>query len=163
VPALDVVAMGLFELRRVEAVPRPAGRRRRVEPGDAGRLQAWIAAFHDEAVPADPPVQPGAGERAAVRGMSHLWLSPDDTPVAWASFGRELEGFVSIGPVYTPPEHRGRGYATALVAEMSALALAEGRVGCTLFTDLANPTSNRIYERIGYRRIGKMKRCLVRG
>ena len=56
--------------------------------------------------------------------------------------------------VYTPPEARGRGFATALVAAVSRGLLAEGRPGCTLFTNLANPTSNAIYERIGYRRVG---------
>ena len=53
--------------------------------------------------------------------------------------------------MYTPPEARGRGYASALVAELTAALLASGRSFCCLFTDLANPTSNRIYERIGYR------------
>jgi predicted GNAT family acetyltransferase len=56
--------------------------------------------------------------------------------------------------VYTPPEHRRRGYATALVADLSRHALRTGAERCMLFTDLANPTSNRIYARIGYRRCG---------
>jgi uncharacterized protein len=60
---------------------------------------------------------------------------------------------VRIGPVYTPPELRGRGYATSLAAEVSRRRLAAGRRFCFLYTDLANPTSNAIYERIGYRRV----------
>ena len=55
--------------------------------------------------------------------------------------------------MYTPPEHRGHGYASSAVAFLSRHALAHGAEACTLFTDLANATSNRIYERIGYRRI----------
>ena len=55
-----------------------------------------------------------------------------------------------IGPVYTPPEHRSHGYATRLVAELSSARLAMGDPACFLFTDLANQTSNAIYERIGY-------------
>ena len=55
-----------------------------------------------------------------------------------------------IGPVYTPPEHRRHGYATRLVAELSASRLALGDAACYLFTDMANPTSNAIYARIGY-------------
>ena len=55
--------------------------------------------------------------------------------------------------MYTPPELRGRGYATALVAQLSSQLLAEGRRFCFLYTDLANPTSNAIYERIGYVRV----------
>jgi|GEM_PF-2291712 len=66
---------------------------------------------------------------------------------------RRVEGWWSIGPVYTPPEHRGHGYATALVTHLSEWALASSATGCTLFTDLANPVSNRIYERMGYRRV----------
>ena len=52
--------------------------------------------------------------------------------------------------MYTPPELRGRGYASAVTAELSAELLAEGRSYCFLYTDLANPTSNRIYQTIGY-------------
>ena len=55
-----------------------------------------------------------------------------------------------VGPVYTPPEHRGRGYATSLVADLTAERLSTGLAFCFLFTDLANPTSNAIYARIGY-------------
>jgi predicted GNAT family acetyltransferase len=55
--------------------------------------------------------------------------------------------------VYTPPEHRRRGYATALVAELSRFLLERGHRACFLYTDLANPTSNAIHERIGYQRI----------
>ena len=55
-----------------------------------------------------------------------------------------------VGPVYTPPERRGHGYATSLVAELTAERLAAGHAFCFLFTDLSNPTSNAIYARIGY-------------
>jgi hypothetical protein len=55
-----------------------------------------------------------------------------------------------INAVYTPPEQRRRGHATASVAALSAKLLAAGRASCVLFTDLANPTSNAIYRRIGY-------------
>jgi predicted GNAT family acetyltransferase len=58
-----------------------------------------------------------------------------------------------VGPVYTPPELRGRGYATTLVAELSRWLLGRGNRFCFLYTDLANPTSNAIYARIGYRRV----------
>lgn len=149
--------MGLFGLTAVADLPRAPGARRPANPEDAALLQRWLEAFHDEAVPTDPPLGPTAGAAAAARGAGHFWIH-DGEPVAYASFGRNVEGWVSVGPVYTPPELRGHGYATTLVADMSRLALDEGRVGCTLFTDLANPTSNRIYERIGYRRVGTMAR-----
>jgi predicted GNAT family acetyltransferase len=62
---------------------------------------------------------------------------------------------MKIGPVYTPPEHRTRGRATALVAYASSWALARGLRSCFLFTDLSNPTSNGIYRRIGYEQVGE--------
>lgn len=150
--------MGLFELRQVNPVPAVPGRMRLADAADARLLQAWGEAFHAEAVPHDPPPTADTGVRYATNGRVHLWLSAEGTPVSFAAFGREIEGFVSVGPVYTPPEARGHGYATALVAAMSRQALASGRHGCTLFTDLANPISNAIYEKIGYRRVGTMAR-----
>jgi uncharacterized protein len=83
----------------------------------------------------------------------NLMLWDDGEAVSVAGFGGETPNGIRIGPVYTPPELRGRGYATALVAELSAQLLAEGRRFCFLYTDLANPTSNAIYERIGYVRV----------
>jgi predicted GNAT family acetyltransferase len=61
---------------------------------------------------------------------------------------------VRIGPVYTPPELRRRGYAGSAVAAASRRALTAGAHTCMLFTDLANPTSNKIYAEVGYRAIG---------
>jgi len=58
-----------------------------------------------------------------------------------------------VGPVYTPPEHRRRGYATSLVAGLSRSLIERGFRACFLYTDLANPTSNRIYGEIGYERV----------
>jgi predicted GNAT family acetyltransferase len=78
-----------------------------------------------------------------------LW--EHDEPVSLAGYGGPTPSGIRIGPVYTPPELRGRGYATVLTAELSRLLLQGGRRFCFLFTDLANPTSNSIYQRIGYR------------
>jgi predicted GNAT family acetyltransferase len=64
---------------------------------------------------------------------------------------RPAAGVVRVGPVYTPPEHRGRGYGAAVTAAVSQAALDAGAAGVVLFTDLANPTSNALYERLGYR------------
>jgi predicted GNAT family acetyltransferase len=55
-----------------------------------------------------------------------------------------------IGPVYTPPDYRGRGYASACTAALSQQMLYAGYQYCFLYTDLSNPTSNRIYQNIGY-------------
>lgn len=151
-------AMGLFALREVAAVPGAPGRRVVAGAEHGVLLQAWYEAFHAEATADDPAPRPGAGQRAAASGRVHLWLGDDDEPVAMAVNNREVEGWSSIGPVYTPPARRGHGYATSLVAGLSQHLLELGRVGCTLFTNLANPTSNAIYERIGYARVGQFER-----
>ena len=67
-----------------------------------------------------------------------------------AGFGGRTPNGARVGPVYTPPEFRRRGYASAVVAGVSRRLLDEGRRYCFLYTDLANPTSNRIYQDIGY-------------
>jgi uncharacterized protein len=105
-------------------------------------------------VPEDPPARADAGQRAVATGRAHLWLDDAGLPVSYAFNNRDIDGWASVGPVYTPPAARGRGYATSLVAAVSQFLLDQGRPGCTLFTNLANPTSNAIYMRIGYRRIG---------
>ena len=81
-----------------------------------------------------------------------LWEA-DGRPVSLVCFGGPTPTGIRIGPVYTPPEHRGHGYASALTAEVSAQQLAGGRSFCFLYTDLGNPTSNAIYMRIGYERV----------
>jgi uncharacterized protein len=71
---------------------------------------------------------------------------------------------VRVGPVYTPPEARGRGYASSAVAAVSRHALATGSHTCMLYTDVANPTSNKIYADVGYRRIADWEeRVFTRG
>ena len=78
-----------------------------------------------------------------------LWLDGDT--VSLTAFGGATPNGIRLGPVYTPPDKRGRGYASALVADVTASLLAGGRRFCFLFTDLANPTSNSIYQQVGYR------------
>jgi predicted GNAT family acetyltransferase len=77
-----------------------------------------------------------------------LWLRDGD-PVSLAGITRQTAGMVRAAPVYTPPAHRGHGYAAAVTAAVSRAALDAGAREVLLFTDLANPTSNRVYERLG--------------
>ena len=78
------------------------------------------------------------------------WIWDDGVPAAFAGFNDAAPDFARIAPVYTEPEHRGRGYATALVAAISRELLARGKRRLFLTTDVANPTSNAIYARIGF-------------
>ena len=152
------IGLGTFELERVADLPAMPGRRVVAGGEHVALVQAWLRAFHDEATPHDPPTADTAAARAVTGARAHLWLDERDRPVAIAFTNREVENWTSIGPVYTPPELRGRGYATAVVAALSRHLLDLGRTGCTLFTNLANPISNAIYERIGYRRVGTSTR-----
>jgi predicted GNAT family acetyltransferase len=78
----------------------------------------------------------------------------DEEPVSMLGVHPAVAGVVRIGPVYTPPTKRRRGYAGSAVAAASRRALSAGARRCMLFTDLANPTSNKIYAEVGFRRVG---------
>ena len=130
-----------------------SGEMRHYEDGDRALVLEWMDAFVAEALPQAPPEDSeGWLERnlASPDGGIDLWID-DGEPVSFAAYGGPSPNGIRIGPVYTPPDLRRRGYATALVAELTAMLLEGGRRFCFLFTDLANPTSNSIYQRIGYR------------
>lgn len=149
---LVTLLMGLrvFELRTVTPPRWPPGRFRQATQADAELVFAWCDAFYREAAPAGTTPRPLHVERAIAEGNFYLW-EDGGRPVSLAGKGRRTAHGASVGPVYTPPTWRGRGYASACVATLSQLILDEGKDFCTLFTDLANPTSNHIYQQIGYR------------
>lgn len=90
-------------------------------------------------------------ERTVQRQEIVLW-EDDGIPVACAKQARPSQNSVSVSFVYTPPEHRRKGYARTLVADFSANLLNKYQF-CMLYTDMLNPTSNKIYQEIGYRKI----------
>ena len=115
---------------------------------DEDLLTGWIAAFSAESGILNESPRYFARTLIA-QGACMLWI--DEQPVTMAAWrGRTPKG-ARVGYVYTPPEHRRRGYATACTAALSQHLLDSGCAFCVLYTDLANPTSNRIYQRIGYR------------
>lgn len=77
-------------------------------------------------------------------------LEDNGIPVSMAGYTREMQTAIGVAFVYTPPYERGKGYATSIVAQISQFALDKGFTKCVLYTDLANPTSNSIYQKIGY-------------
>lgn len=79
-----------------------------------------------------------------------LWRD-EDTVVSLAGVSAPAAGVARVGPVYTPPAYRRRGYGAAVTAKATAAALSAGAHYVVLYTDLANPTSNSIYQRIGYK------------
>ncbi len=118
-------------------------------------LIEWILAFEREALgddDADDAVRVAASVEHWLAGKGkRVWLWDDDGPRSLTAVGGETPNGTRIGPVYTPPAERGRGYASALVAAVSQAQLDAGRRFCFLYADLANPTSNKIYQAIGYR------------
>jgi predicted GNAT family acetyltransferase len=147
---------GIYALETVLPTPPAPGRMRAATAADLPLLAAWWDAFGVEALgeASDPSRLTRALEHRldpATDAGIVLWDDPD--PVSFAGFGGETPNGNRVGPVYTPPELRGRGYATALVSALSSQLLADGCRFCFLYTDLENPTSNRIYQRIGYDRV----------
>jgi RimJ/RimL family protein N-acetyltransferase len=133
--------------------PAPEGDARLARDGDARLTADWFAAF---AIEVDD-MGKGEDQSAAAREkISHGWVTVWEAggePVAIACNTMPVHGTVRIGPVYTPPERRGHGYATAATAALSQRLLDAGAEEVLLYTDLANPVSNSIYQRIGYRSV----------
>jgi predicted GNAT family acetyltransferase len=138
-------------VRPPEAVP---GRMRVYAEADRELAIRWVSEFVAEALPESQPEAESSEDF-----VDRRWVDPDGGLVFWddgqpvcvAGFGGPTPNGIRIGPVYTPPGLRGRGYGSALTAALTQELLDGGRRFCFLFTDLGNPTSNKIYQRIGYR------------
>jgi len=134
----------------VDPVHRPAGALRPAALGERAMLIEWMRGFATEAGVVAGDVERHIDARLRLGGLA-VW--EDGGPVSLVGVQPRVAGIVRIGPVYTPPRSRRRGYAGAAVAAACRRALAEGAERCTLFTDLANPTSNKIYGEVGFRAI----------
>ncbi len=129
--------------------PPPPGAARVATDGDRERLLAWLAAFaRDIGEEAGRPPSAVFEHRLAA-GDYTLWVV-DGQPVALASTTRPVAGMVRIGSVYTPGAGRRRGFGAAVTAAAARRALAAGATDVLLFADLANPTSNGVYRRLGF-------------
>jgi uncharacterized protein len=154
-----VMGQGVYELSSVREVPAAPGTTRKAEgPDDLELVLRWLADFEAEVVPPEIRSDPDERARRATTVFSSeeggFWLWEEgDRIVSMTGVGGLTPNGIRIGPVYTPPDLRGHGYATALVASVSRSQLSNGRRFCFLHTDLANPTSNAIYQRIGYERV----------
>ncbi|MFH8583659.1 GNAT family N-acetyltransferase [Streptomyces celluloflavus] len=132
--------------------PAPPGAARVATVADRALLLAWFTAFAEE-TGASPPRHARAVDDRIVYGRCTLWET-GGRPVSLAGVIPTVSGATRIAPVYTPPELRGRGYAGAVTAAVSAASWHSGATELLLFTDLANPTSNALYQRLGYRPVG---------
>ncbi|TLN23844.1 GNAT family N-acetyltransferase, partial [bacterium] len=142
-----------FELRSViPPLPLP-GLLRPAAETDLPLLAEWTRAFSIEALHEDLSPE-DALEMTATRIEDRLLFVWDaGGAVSMAATTRPTIHGITVSLVYTPSRQRGRGYASNCVAALSQRMLDEGYQFCTLFTDLANPISNHIYQQIGYRPI----------
>ncbi|MFD7029470.1 GNAT family N-acetyltransferase [Streptomyces sp. NPDC059917] len=158
---VDVEENRLFRLGTpVAPDPAPEGAVRRAAEEDLPLLLEWLGAFADEA---DTPRAgaPWVRDRLGYGGVL-LWQDAAGTPVSMASFSRPQAGAARVGPVYTPPGARGRGFGAGATYAATLGARAAGAAEVILFTDLANPTSNRLYPRLGYAPTGDRSVVLAR-
>jgi predicted GNAT family acetyltransferase len=130
-------------------VPAVPGVARTAGAGDLTVLWSWYEDFARE-IGEDSSILAEHLDEALDRGGIVLW-ELDGAPVSTAARTTTVAGVARVAPVYTPPGLRQRGYAGAVTAAVSRAALDGGATDVVLFTDLANPTSNALYQRLGYR------------
>ncbi|MFC9242879.1 GNAT family N-acetyltransferase [Streptomyces sp. NPDC057136] len=128
--------------------PAPAGRPRTATAADRELLLDWHFTFAGQVGQPGTHVERLVDDRTTYGGLT-LWEDAG-VPVSMAGVSRNIADTVRVTTVYTPTEYRGRGYAAAVTAEVSRAAREAGAQEVLLFTDLANPTSNGVYRRIGY-------------
>ena len=139
-------------LEEVQDPPRPAsGRVRLAQPADRALLVEWMRDFTVEA--GLPGVELASRMVDSRMARESLLVWDHLGPVSMLGITQPVARVVRIGPVYTPPQYRRNGYAGSAVAAVSRRALARGASRCMLFTDVSNPTSNKVYAEVGYRRI----------
>jgi predicted GNAT family acetyltransferase len=146
-----ITAMRMYRLGQLTSPYGVAGEAiAAATPRDVELVAGWLAAFHAEAQPHAPTGDWGLlAERRVRSGQIHLWRDAGIV-VSIAGVSAPALGVARVAPVYTPPAYRRRGYGAAVTAQATAVALRAGAEHVVLYTDLANPTSNSIYQRIGY-------------
>jgi uncharacterized protein len=150
------MSQGIYAARAAHMPAGVPGTAREAERHDRDLVLAWMRAFQQEALEEEAAL--GNLEQIVDRRLASsnagivLWEDAGDR-VSLCGYGGRTPHGIRIGPVYTPPELRRRGYASALTAHVTKALLDSGRDYCFLYTDLTNPTSNRIYTNIGYERV----------
>lgn len=144
------LAMRIHQLEQVEPINKASGNLRIATQSDRTLLTDWIRAFEQEALGDNEPESDSQlwFERHLKNKSLSVWQDKDTVTSMAACSSATVNG-IRVNAVYTPPKHRGKGYATSCVAEMSQELLNRYQY-CFLFTDLANPASNHMYRKIGY-------------
>ena len=145
--------MRIFEARSVANLPLSPGKLRLARQEDHSLMARWIT---DYAEAVGKPISfdnaKSWAEKCIKNQQLHVW--DINGPVSIANVARPTRNGIAIHSVYTPPEHRNKGYATSCVWALTQKMLTDRYSFCSLYTDLANPTSNSIYAKIGYVPVG---------
>jgi RimJ/RimL family protein N-acetyltransferase len=152
-PYETVMEQRIYELTKVNHDIPHIGTMRLVEDSDMYFLPYWLEAFYSAEVFGKTTMNiPQDAEQYLhrIRQKKMYVLEEQGKPVSLAGATRELQTVCGVANVYTPPYFRGKGYASSCVARLSQMILDRGFTKCVLYTDLANPTSNSIYQKIGY-------------
>ena len=145
------MAERIYQLKEVQPVREVSGKIRRATEEDRALLYRWLPEFYAEALgEADISNLHSMVDRFLGSETQGLYLWEDGEPISMAGYSRPTPNGIVVVAVYTPQKHRGKGYASACVATMSRMLLDQGRKYCFLYTDLANPTANHIYQAMGY-------------
>lgn len=145
----------IYELIRVEAPEKVAGSPRLAVESDIDLVEEWFRAFTIESLPDEQHFLLHARHAAEVRvrgNQIYLW-EVDRKPVTMTGIAGPTKTGIRVNGVYTPPKDRRKGYASALVAHVSEEMLKSGKSRVFLYTDLTNPTSNGIYQKLGYKAV----------
>ena len=149
--ARRIVNTRAYELRQVLPVDYPPGEMKLAEESDAQRAADMHNAMVEEVIVGPRRLGTAESELEIIRKKrTFFWVDAGEVVSITLATRPQIKG-ICIGGVYTPPALRRRGYARALVAEVSKELLSRGYELTNLFTDLANPTSNKIYQEVGYR------------
>jgi uncharacterized protein len=144
------IQMRLYELTQVIQPARPPGFLDEAKEDKISLITDWIIAFQQEALNTKIGREDAVRQAERLVAERNLYFWDNGGPVSMAASARPTRNGISVNLVYTPPEHRRKGYASACVAALSQRLLEAGYKFCCLFTDLTNPTSNRIYMEVGY-------------
>jgi len=138
----------IYQLDHLQTVQKSTGFLRKATLADLTLAEDWIIAFAKDAMNSSNIEKSKAVAKAKIEaGTLYFW--DDERPVSMAAVARPSRNGITVNYVYTPPAYRGKGYASNCVAEMSQLMLEQYKF-CCLFTDVTNPTSNKIYQKMGY-------------
>jgi predicted GNAT family acetyltransferase len=140
----------IYRLDEVSPVRKCPGHLRLVTQEDLPLVYDWVHAFSVEAI---EPMSKQEAQELVDKRTEQLYVWDDGAAVSMAAQARPTKNGAVVSLVYTPPELRKKGYATSCVAALSKRLLEEGFKFCSLYTDAANPSSNKIYETIGYKRV----------